>query len=257
MTATTPPKCNSGPEPGNTSVRLVFPCRPGGKEPLTRNGFKDASDDPEVIAAWEARWPTANWATPTGIRTVDVLDVDVRPEGDGRVALERLRDAGLLEGSIGTVRTPSGGLHIYFRGTNQSCGRLPRHWLDFKSNGGYVLLPGSSVDGRRYEWTEQRADAGGRRLLWDSVKALLEPARVQAPFSAAPKGGMDHLIRWVADRPEGNRNDGLYWAACRAIEGGHRDLLPSLVDAAVSAGLNEREARATVTSAERRLGGAA
>lgn len=238
----------------------LFPVRAGGKEPLTRNGFKDASDDQQVIKAWEARWPTANWATPTGIRTVDVLDVDVRPDGDGRIALERVREAGLLEGSIGTVRTPSGGLHIYFKGTNQSCGRLPKHFIDWKSCGGYILLPGSTVNGRRYEWIERRSSPGGRRLLWDRVRSVLEPARASraySPPSNRPVGGITPLVRWVSELTEGNRNSGLYWATCRALDGGHRGELGLLVDAAVRAGLSEHEALRTVSSAERRLAGAA
>src|SRR5215211_1814212 len=42
----------------------VFPCR--GKQPLTERGFKDASADPEQVAAWWSRYPTANIAMPTG-----------------------------------------------------------------------------------------------------------------------------------------------------------------------------------------------
>ena len=44
------------------------------------------------------------------------------------------------------VRTRSGGLHVYFDGTNQPCGRLPRHYLAFKAACGYVLVPPSFVE---------------------------------------------------------------------------------------------------------------
>jgi hypothetical protein len=30
----------------------VFPCTPRGKKPLTENGFKDGSTDPQIVKAW-------------------------------------------------------------------------------------------------------------------------------------------------------------------------------------------------------------
>ncbi|MDT0166576.1 hypothetical protein Q9R32_13520 [Actinotalea sp. AC32] len=60
----------------------------------------------------------------------------------------------------------------------------------------------------------------------------------------------------MARQPEGNRDNALFWAACRAAEAGVQDFEP-LVAAAVSAGLSEREAARTVLSAHRTVGGAA
>ena len=71
----------------------------------------------------------------------------------------------------------------------------------------------------------------------------------------------DKLVGWVASRPEGGRNGGLFWAACRMAEEGH-DLSTTtslLGEAAYAAGLPEREAMATIRSAYRiasRLGSA-
>jgi len=60
------------------------------------------------------------------------------------------------------------------------------------------------------------------------------------------------LVRKVANAPEGNRNQLLYWAACRVHErGGDPDLLEDLVSAAVAAGLTEPASRATTASAAR------
>ena len=66
-------------------------------------------------------------------------------------------------------------------------------------------------------------------------------------------------MEFVAAQPEGNRNRGLHWAACRAADD---DLLDDLLDdladdlvaAAVSAGHPEAGARRTVQSAARRAG---
>ena len=50
---------------------------------------------------------------------VDVLDVDIKPDGSGFAAFNRVKRAGLLTGASGLVRTRSGGLHVYFAGTAQ------------------------------------------------------------------------------------------------------------------------------------------
>jgi hypothetical protein len=103
----------------------VFPCRPGHKEPDTAHGFKDATTNPGRITAWWTAVPGRNVAIATGAPGPDVLDVDVRPGGSGYPALERLRQAGLLEGSVAVVATPSGGLHLYYSGTDQAGGGYP------------------------------------------------------------------------------------------------------------------------------------
>ena len=107
----------------------VFPTRPddpscpGGKDcgcktpfPGTR-GCLDASTDPDVIRAWWRRWPDANVAIATGAPGPDVLDVDVKPDGDGWVRHSTGSSGpGLLTGAKALVRTPSGGLHTLLRG---------------------------------------------------------------------------------------------------------------------------------------------
>jgi hypothetical protein len=108
------------------------------------------------------------------------------------------------------------------------------------------------VLGRPYVLLDHRA-AGGR-LDWQAVRQLLDPPRPGGP--AMPCNGAGHdtgrLAAWVAAQPEGNRNAGLFWAACRV--NGDAEATGQLVAAAVQAGLTEHEARRTATSAARRAG---
>ncbi|PRY00699.1 bifunctional DNA primase/polymerase [Allonocardiopsis opalescens] len=191
----------------------VFPCEPGCKAPLgalVPHGFRDATTDPEVISAWWSRCPDANVAIATGAPAVDVLDVDVKPGGSGFAALDRAKAAGLLVGACALVSTPSGGAHVYFKGTTRGCGALSRHFLDFKASGGYVLAPPSVIDERdpkarrdpgrrgRYELVQHR-DITPRDLDWSAVKRLLAPpARASAPRRVPPPTG--GLPRWLTDR---------------------------------------------------------
>ena len=238
----------------------VFPCVPGEKRPLTSHGLLDATTDAEQIRAWWRRAPTANLAVPTGTTSVDVLDVDVRADGTGFPAFNRLKRSGLLAGYSHVIATPSGGLHVYFRGTAQPSSRLPAHHLDLKAAGGYVLVPPSVVAGRRYDLIRgtSHQDRVGR-LDWPAVRALLDPPAPTTPTpshrrtaSSSDRGGIETLARWVEGLPEGRRNAGTYWAACRAIEQGADDLAP-IVHAAVRAGLPAQEASRTVQSATQRL----
>jgi hypothetical protein len=228
----------------------VFPCLPGEKLPATRHGFKDATTDPERIRAWWARHPASNIAIATGRPGPDVLDVDQRGEaGSGFAAFNRLRREGLLAGVSALVRTPGGGLHGYFAGSEQASGRLPGHHLDFKAAGGYVLAPPSRVGGRPYTLIVHRDSGGG--LDWRAVTCLLEPPQLRRVPSAAHPSEVSHLADWIAGLQEGNRNAGLYWAARRAIETGCADALNTLGGAAISAGLPELEVRRTLSSARR------
>ncbi|HYO19013.1 MAG TPA: bifunctional DNA primase/polymerase [Dermatophilaceae bacterium] len=239
----------------------VFPCLPGGKTPITTHGFRDATTDPDTVRRWWSATPSANIATPTGHPGFDVLDVDVRPDGNGWAGLHRAHASGLLAGWIRAVRTPSGGLHLHYPGTEQRNGSLRGQHLDFRGLGGYVLLPPSIVrtplGTRPYELTVTR-DHPGEPLDWTAVTSLLSPPPASRndgalqPRSRPSSAGSDPtpwLAAHVARQSEGNRDNALFWAGCRAAEAGATDL-SRLVDAAISTGLPERQARRTIRSAQ-------
>jgi hypothetical protein len=231
----------------------VFPCKPGLKAPDTPHGFQDATTDPAVIRAWWAQHPRDNVAIATGAPAVDVLDVDVKPGGDGFAAYGQLGEAGLLAGACAMVRTRSGGLHVYFTGTGQGCGKLAAHHLDFKAAGGYVLAPPSFVDADdrgpagTYELIEQRDAAG--RLDWQAACRLLEPPPppLRPRRRAAMTGkSLDGVVRYLSGLQDGEQRwRQLYWGACRAAE-------------LIAAGkLGEPEAREALMEAARANGFAA
>ena len=208
----------------------VFPCRPDGtpypewKAPLTEHGFRDATTDPAVIRAWWAKWPDANVAIATGAPGPDVLDVDVKPDGNGFAAFNRLKRAGVLTGAAALIRTRSGGVHVYYAGTAQGCRALPRHHLDFKSTGGYVLAPPSRVGGQPYELLDHRA--GTAVLDWPAVATILDPPPAARPSRTAqplPAGELPPGVRLALEAPAPDRSVAL-----------HR-----LVGACVRAGLDE------------------
>jgi hypothetical protein len=229
----------------------VFPCRPGTKEPATRHGFHDATTDPEQIRSWWQRVPAANLAIATGHPGPDVLDVDHHgPVGSGFAAFNQLKQAGLVDGAHLIVATPSRGFHAYFVGSAQPSGRLPRHHLDFKASGGYVLAPPSVVGGTPYRLVRAQPEAGS--LDWAAVAGLLEPVhdRHRQP-QGRPTGRVGRLAAWVERLEEGNRNAGLFWAACRAVEAGREELLDELRAAALRTGLTDGEVSRTIASARR------
>jgi hypothetical protein len=230
----------------------VFPCQPGKKTPATAHGYHDATTDPVQIRQWFDRHPDRNLAVATGAPGPDVLDVDERgPAGNGFLALARLNGAGMLAGASGRTRTPSGGLHVYFPGSHQRSGHLATCHIDFLAQGGYVLVPPSPIDGKPYQLITALPGRDG--LDWDAAVRFLEPARERARElrRQAPSEQVDKLASWVAAQREGNRNNGLFWAANRALETDHAADLSPLAAAARQAGLTELEITRTLESARR------
>ncbi len=161
------------------------------------------------------------------------------------------------DGWYRAIQTPSGGLHLHYPGTDQRNGSIRGQHLDFRATGGYVLLPPSlgqaKTYSRRYE-VIRITDEPTRPLDWAAVTKLLIPAPAPRPYDPRTRSGRSGadpttwLAATVAGQTEGNRNNALFWAACRAAEAGVTDYQP-LLDAATSAGLPERQATRTIQSA--------
>ena len=204
----------------------MFRCQPGKKIPLAETaGFKDATRVRRDHRGLVARTAEYNAAIPTGIETVDVLDVDVKPEGSGWAALNVLKRAGMLAGARAMVRTRSGGLHVYFAGTDQGCGRLPRHYLDFKATGGYVLTPpsfrrsrrqgpGWRIRGARPPLRERDAGLGSRAEPARPAETAVVPGEATGGHRSAAAGPAGH------DLPRRHRLEHLRRLGAHPVPGG-------------------------------------
>jgi Bifunctional DNA primase/polymerase, N-terminal len=238
----------------------VFPCQPGGKAPACEHGYQDATVSHARIDWWWTRTWGANIAIATGSPGPDVLDIDIHPGRSGFAALRRARRAGLIPVPVTTVRSPGGGIHLYYPGTSQRCGCLPLSAIDFRGRGGSIIAPPSwsGQHRRHYQLLDSRNGSGP--IAWDPIRGLLQPPAPPRRLLAAAIAGDDRglvgrLAAWLETRPEGNRNYPLYWAARLVAASGLMDQAARerLITASIASGLRggEREARATLASGER------
>jgi hypothetical protein len=145
----------------------VFPCEPGGKRPLTYNGFWEATTDLRVIERWWKRWPSANVGIPTGKKSgLLVLDVDL--DNGGPESLARLERADGPAPKTARVRTGGGGAHVFFRHPTdaeiRNSAGLLGPGLDVRGEGGYVVVPPSRTQGA-YEWVDRSPLANASWLI--------------------------------------------------------------------------------------------
>lgn len=135
----------------------VFPLEPNGKRPVIKGWPDLASTDANTVRRWWADWPDANIGVATG-RGLLVIDADCKVKGGvrerGLESLGTLDMMGLPEGF--RVRTASGGMHVYLRcaedvGLTVGAKDIEGFpGLDYRCDGGYVVGPGSVVDGVQY-----------------------------------------------------------------------------------------------------------
>lgn len=174
----------------------VFPLVPNGKEPVVAAFGTSATDDETIIQAW--------WRDPVtqverdyniGVLTTDIVvaDIDVKSNKPGMATFQAA--GGHFETL--TVQTPTGGYHCYYNGPDSSLAPIGPG-LDIRSHNGYVLAPGSTIDGVPYTvvvdqdmaWVppgiESRLRAPGRRA--DRDESLVE---LDTPTA------IDNAIAWV------------------------------------------------------------
>lgn len=157
---------------------LGFPIIPlvlNGKNPACTHGLKDGTTDPKKIASF----PAGNVGIVTGKRSgrhgLTVIDID-QPALD---LWHRLMSNPInyIPPYVPTVRTRSGGLHLYFAYDERmrtGSNRLAQG-IDVRSDGGYVVAPPSTINGQSYTWIDERAIANPPRI--PNWLASLMPAR--------------------------------------------------------------------------------
>lgn len=208
----------------------VFPVTQS-KTPFPKtNGCKDATTDEMEIRKFWDRFPDANIAIATGRKSgIFVLDVDVKDFKTGAESLDALeKEFGALPDSVECL-TWSGGRQIYFKYPKDaeiynSQSKIGKD-LDIRGEGGYVVAPGSIVNGRSYEWEVAHhpddvpvADAPG----WLIDKAM----EVKKEKYKLPEG----------DIPQGSQDDEMFRFAC-SLKG--QGFTPDMVRSALKEALGK------------------
>ena len=149
----------------------VFPIQPGSKFPY--KGFKwrrQSVNDPEKIraAASHPKYKNCNWGLDCGKSDLYIIDVDVKNGVDGRENLKKLN----ISTNTYTVTTPSGGLHLYYRGKGRNSVSTLAPGIDTRGEGGYVIIPGSiNEKGLQYKISNRTEPIS----LPDQIKKHIKP----------------------------------------------------------------------------------
>lgn len=233
----------------------LFPLRPGGKTPLRSGWQRSATGDSSRLRAAFLD-ETRNLGALAGVG-FDVFDIEV----DHLDAV--LAHVGGAWPAAPRSRTGRGGVHLFVRPVGLGNRRLELHGRrvgDLKGRGGFVVLPPSTTEAQ-YGWEVAPsglvAGVAPARLL-DLVVEHAAPftdSASDAPPSARHAGRiLAGLVDRLARASEGERNDVLFWAACRIAEHGLPASVaqPALEEAALAVGLAPREVRATLRSAAHR-----
>ncbi len=229
----------------------VFPVEPGGKRPLTPHGCRDATTDPYAIATWWTRWPNANIGLACGaVSGLDALDLDRKGDVNGFSALAELEaEFASLPLTVTSV-TPSGGKHYLFRnpglklpnrvGLRRDVNGISKIYrgLDFRADGGYIVLPPSARPDGAYRWLND-PDFIDLAPPPDWLLRILMPPPSRPPMPSRltwdlkPDAYVLAVIngecRAVAQTKPGERNDRLFRAAARLGEIVGSGLLPRAV----------------------------
>lgn len=160
----------------------LFPLQPNTKKPYGnitddngRGGFYAATSNISKVLYWKKNFPGCNWALRTGsISKCFVVDVDVKNGAQGDKSIWDLFDKYGETPVTLTAKTPSGGIHYYFRMTKHvpSLTGVGKYGgIDIKSDGGYVVIPPSTIDGNPYEYTLEEEIAECPDWLYEELVA--------------------------------------------------------------------------------------
>ena len=213
----------------------VVPVIPGSKLPLIK--WRALIDEPltedQINTVW-AKTPEANVGVIPGSGRALVVDPDLY-KGGGVVEAwaEAIMQHGIDVPGAVVAETASGGLHIWMswpQGVEHvtSAADSLGEGVDIKSSGGYVLVPGSVVDGRPYRWREgQGIDdcpmlSVAPQSLVDMAGRGAAGARIETEVDSPPATGLAEAYR-LTDGREKIMSRAVY-AIGKALQEEHGDV---------------------------------
>lgn len=242
----------------------VFPIAERGKRPITENGFKDASIDENVIAAWWHRHPNANIGIDCGRSNIAVIDID------GVEALERWNKVAekIQQRRVLISDTGSGtGWHLIYRQPDdvkiKNTASKIAEGIDTRGDGGYIIVaPSIHPSGGMYRWHKGFSPRDGYDSFPTELIELLvekepEPKRELPVINKFPTRALQFGYERVANAGQGTRNDTLNRAAFYLYTLAQRNALNEyeveevMQAAALRSGLSQREILSTLHSARK------
>ena len=181
----------------------IFPLRPRDKRPITANGFKAATTDPNIIRKWWAATPEANIGLDCGRSGLVVIDLDRRGDKDGFAEWADLTARANIAPATYTSLTGGGGRHLLFRAPEgvevpNSAGKLASA-IDVRGVGGYIVLPPSiHPSGTAYAWADP--DAKIEPLPEPLLAPLLAEPDPWKVYTLADAAQPRTPLTWIVDR---------------------------------------------------------
>ena len=194
----------------------VFPLQERGKEPITHNGFENASTEERQIRLWWKRNPNANIGIATGsmsggLVAID-MDIDKEKGKDGyRVFTNWCMQNYLVLPDSWLSITGRGGYHLLYRSLFPVPSKIG--WLDdvdIRAEGAYIVAPPSvHPNGTKYEW-EQAPDE------YELVTS--EDIDVEYVFNSVVASNYKDKSKPLTipeEIPEGQRDNFMFKLACK------------------------------------------
>jgi len=198
----------------------LFPVEPNGKKPLVP--WRDQSTrEAATIEAWSRTYPECNWGVDCGKSGLAVVDEDNKGKANGAATLMMLELDGQVLPPTLTVDTPSGGKHYYFVGGATTSASKLGAGVDTRGEGGYVVSPGSSIDGVPYAITQDQQIAPVPQWVVDVVGRPTERTeRVESPAVELDQAGnilraIDYLKRATPSVEGDGGDENAYRVACK------------------------------------------
>lgn len=196
----------------------IIPLGVGKKEPVTKSGLNDWTDNPGQIDVWWGQGehagkrgnPSYNIGMACGQVSGGIIAIDLDCHSDEANGLHFLRDWEVEHGKLPetwTQITGSGGKQLFYRAgqdiRNSANGELG---VDVRGNGGYVVLPPSLHPcGECYEWSISPDDmdvADADDKVYDFIRAVSKTKKRGDGWNAEKTG--------IPSEIKENRNETLF-----------------------------------------------
>ena len=191
----------------------VFPVRKGGKKPVHDGWQSEATCDPEQVAAlWGNRpFNIGIFASRYRAGALLIVDVDVKNGKNGFRTILGHEVAGRDFPLTLELATPTGGKHLVYtvdEAVRQGVDVLGSG-LDIRSQGGYIVGPGSVVDAGQYFTDRPASPVPAPAWLIEACGKPREKASDRTPLKGVdPVRAMKRALEYLVTAPEAVEGDG-------------------------------------------------